>query len=571
LQVNDMTMVKVGLLFDRAAVEKRFNYGLNVFQLYTEEILAHAGIPFEMVESADRLSDYKIVIAGITDDDPETMETLWRFAENGGALIAYRGLDKMARKLQCLRSRPSGVGYMRPDAGTAGGNTDPLRFLQAEVWHPQANDPSTVRAYGTLHADTPDGRMLGPALLSFRVGRGSIHRWAVDIPTTVVHFQQGSSPVLYDGIPAQDGTGDVDDSILKVDDRYEMDWELDRAATETGMLYFRHPYGDYWRDVMIGHLLRTAREHGWVLPFVDPWPDGVEQVALISFDSDQNRDESAVTTLELLREMGIPTTWCLIEPGFSPEICRRAAAEGHELALHYNALAMENGRWSREELHRQYTYVKQATGFADIVSNKNHYTRYEGWGELFRWLEACGIQTDQTRGPSKKGNIGFLYGTCRPYRPIAWFDERNRLYDVLEVGFLTQDLNHPTLADDSVAEPFLDQVRKMRGVAHFLFHQIHIHTKPAVREALRKVIREARRRGFEFWTNRQINDWERSRRKLRVLGIDGAGEIAVEHAGLSRDAVVWLPAEDDASDTVETRYGIPCRKRVVRAGADASA
>src|SRR5690606_23770950 len=109
-------------------------------------------------------------------------------------------------------------------------------------------------------------------------------------------------------------------------------------------------------------------------------------------------------------------------------------------------------------------WFKTTSGLAQIASNKNHLTRVEGWGELFRWCEANGIASDQTRGNSKRGNIGYLFGTCHPYFPIAWSDERNRFYDVLEISFLYGDFLH---VDTSIIPPFLEQAIRVEGIAHF--------------------------------------------------------------------------------------------------------
>src|SRR5690606_41341508 len=135
---------------------------------------------------------------------------------------------------------------------------------------------------------------------------GGIADWAVDLPYTVVGLQQGTRPVHSDGLPAPDGTAGIDDGILKADDGFEMDWDVDRLATETGERYFAHPYADWWKEVLLQSLLRTVIDREWTLPFVDYWPSGISQVAMISLDSDWNVDESAETPLRLLRECRVP-------------------------------------------------------------------------------------------------------------------------------------------------------------------------------------------------------------------------------------------------------------------------
>ena len=181
------------------------------------------------------------------------------------------------------------------------------------------------------------------------------------------------------------------------------------------------------------------------------------------------------------------------------------------------------------------------------------------------WLEEAGIEADQTFGPSKRGNVGFLFGTCHPYFPIAWFDEQNRIYDVLEIGFLTQDLDLPQWSDTSVIVPFLERVRQVEGVAHFLFHQVHIHRNPNVNRAIRQVVEEARRRGFAFWTSAEINDWERARRRVVITGVDEGGAVRAQGTDAA-DVVVWIPLPEHRSqDGAERKFGVPCRKVVLNA------
>jgi peptidoglycan/xylan/chitin deacetylase (PgdA/CDA1 family) len=373
---------------------------------------------------------------------------------------------------------------------------------------------------------------------------------------------------LEDGNPAADGTASVNDGILKADDRIELDWEADRLITETGIPYFAYPYADMWKHALVRRLVQGAVRRGKPLPFIGYWPDGVSHVAMISHDSDHNRDEYAMTALSLLKEKSVQSTWCMIEPGYSPHLYKLIAKDGHELAFHYNALEMQNGKWDEAEFERQLDWLKKATGMKDVLSNKNHYTRYEGWGELFRWCEEYGIQSDQTRGPSKKGNSGFPFGTCHPYFPAAWWDESNRFYNVLEIGFLSQDLNHRNLPDSSVLIPLLDQVRQVEGVAHFLFHQIHLHNEESIRTAFRRVIDEARARGFVFWTGRQINEWERKRRGLKIAGIDERGTPVLKDGKIVENAVIWVPVAGEnvreEAGCYQKKFGVLCKKFVVK-------
>jgi peptidoglycan/xylan/chitin deacetylase (PgdA/CDA1 family) len=580
-----MKMARIGLLFESSAAKRRWDAGTDCFGRFVGEVLSHAGIPYTWIDDNKELrrSETDVVLVLLTAESKESAAGLLAFAEQGGTVIAYGGVRSLAAMLGCAVRRPLGVGYAAVPAVEAGGcaasavapagvpmargaaNDDaavaednsetsptasaisyaravPLRFFAAEPW---ATGGATVphEACGELRQLMPDGEPAGALLDRFRVGAGRIDRFAVPIGETIVHMQQGTGPVVEDGIPAPDGTGQVNDGILKADDRCPFDWEYDRRETETGAKYFAWPQADLWREVLIGHLLKAAGAMGLTVPFLDYWPDGTEHVAMISHDSDHNQDEQALAALDILQETGVRSTWCMLEPGYSPPIYDKVKAAGHELAFHYNALEPQGGRWGGDEFRRQLEWLRSAAGIEQVTSNKNHYTRFEGWGELFAWCEQNGIAVDQTRGSSKPGNVGFLFGTCHPFRPISRFDERNRLYNAWELIFLTQDMDLGVWADSSIMAPFLEEVAKVGGVAHFLFHQTHLHSKPMVRDAFRKVVREARERGFEFWTCAEIYAWHAARRETVLAGLDEVGDVLVENA--PDKAVVWIPVEGE--------------------------
>ncbi|OUS68198.1 hypothetical protein B1748_34440 [Paenibacillus sp. MY03] len=561
-----MKIARVGILIDQRMMAKRHRYGLNAFESYLTEILAHAGITHRMHASLQEAIDAEtdILVVALEDDDPSDLERIFQFAEQGGTVVSYGGLDKLADRLGCARLKARNEVYaLVPEEH---GNYPPLRALRADPWQPEEASDIQVVSFGKLTSLSKDDGRDDALLLCFWVGEGSIDRFSVNIPSMVVAFQQGAEPVLKDGFPAMDGSAEVNDGVLKADDGMQLDWELDRLRTETGQMYFAYPYADFWREICVGHLLRTVVSKGMTLPFVGYWPDGVQGVATISHDSDGNEDAHAASTLALLKEHDIQTTWCMLEPGYGAPVYREIKENGHELAFHYNALHLENRIWDQADFHRQLGWLKDAAECDVVLTNKNHYTRFEGWGELFQWCEEADIVVDQTRGPSKGGNVGFLFGTCHPFFPIAWSDEGNRLYRVLEIGFLTQDMGIGLpWADTSIIGTFLEQTKRAEGVAHFLFHQYHIHTNPRVVDAFGQVVREARQAGFEFWTSARIYEWEMLRRRIRFEGVDMEGHAALADGTACEGAIVWtpLPQGSAARDGEELRFGVRCVKQVL--------
>jgi len=541
-----MRNARVALLLDEGETLRRWRLGLNVFEAYAEEVLLQAGIPFKRIASIEQvnISDFDIVVAALVGEDDATAQRLLGYMERGGVIVALANVNMLARRFGYGRGARITCGYAR--FGDKYGKAEAIRFLDAVPWQIRSAGPASdgrlEAEFGQICLETPNGKSAGAALSRYRVGAGLLERWAVDIFGTCVHMQQGTAPVLEDGFPAPDGSAAIDDGLLKAEDGVVLDWTYDRLATDTGIPYFPYPYVDYWRELLANRLIDIALERGLTIPIVDYWPAGIEQVAMISHDSDLNGDDNAETALKLLAECGVRSTWCMIAEGYSSDMYGKITEAGHELALHFNALEGDGGKWSEEEFVRQLSWFAEATGLSGAVSNKNHFTRFEGWGDLFVWCEKYGVESDQTRGPSKKGNVGMLYGTCHPYFPIAWSTERNRIYDVVEIGFLTQDLDlSDRWPDSSVIIPFLDRVRSVEGVAHFLVHQVHIGNHESVRESMRRIVHEARKRKFTFLTGRQINDWIRVRRayvanlfdkmEAAVAAVGGEGDPAMRASG----------------------------------------
>ena len=232
-------------------------------------------------------------------------------------------------------------------------------------------------------------------------------------------------------------------------------------------------------------------------------------VALYSHDPDGGDEFKARCLLSNMSILGVRSTWCILPgEGYSREFYAMLIDYGYEIALHYDALRRP---WSELEFSRQYDAVSSETGVR-LVSNKNHYLRWKGWTEFYRWCERKGIRVDQSKGPTKVHNLGFIYGTCHPYFPIDDWRHHNRFLDVLAINLQDQEMwrgwpNHEVLA---VLNNFTYQAYIHYGVVHHLFHPAHIHVAYEVLNGTVRFIRSLP--GMGIWISREINDWERARR-----------------------------------------------------------
>ena len=196
----------------------------------------------------------------------------------------------------------------------------------------------------------------------------------------------------------------------------------------------------------------------------------------------------------------------MIPEGYPKELIESIKASGHELATHYNAL---DHPWSEEEFAAQCERLKVLFG-EQPVSNKNHYTRWEGGTEFFDWCHRQNLQLDQTKGPSKLGEVGFTFGSAQLAFPLA---DNGEIHPVLEQPLHTQDL--VIFSPPQIIPPLLDAVEKHHGVLHVLFHPAHI-AKPGVADSLHSAVQQVKDRGLEWVTAKQLNAWERARRKVKL-------------------------------------------------------
>ena len=519
---------------------------------YIYEILSHAGLcyrPISPQELHEALPEIGILITvGSQQLAGSEIESLRRWLEAGGAWLSIAGTCA-AESLLGVKHAPKGYRMF-------GGNEpeSPLGEGYLKVHLDGHATLSTLRAplhyFNGVAVQADGATVLATAMNAHQqpvdmcvmtengVGRGCAMLIAADAVGTVVRMQQGLA-IVRDGMPPADGSASVSDGLLKSDDGSVLDWTFDRRDVPgvDGFKAYVDPLADCWRDVILKTIFHLAGRQGIALPLLWLYPRNQQAIAHLSHDSDGNSAPLAEKMLEVLADLRIRSTWCIIDPGYSPDLLRQVHTAGHELAMHYDALA-EDREWSQEEFNRQYNRLKALFEGPAITTNKNHYLRWQGYIEFYLWCQAAGIQMDQSKGASKTGGAGFNFGSCHPYFPI---DCDGQTIDVLALATLTQDLE--VFAPKQLADALLDAVLRHHGVLHVLFHPYHINKAP-VEDALRYVVRLAQQRGLEWLTAEAINRWERSRRQVswpHFAQANGSARLQIRAAlAMEQATMLWL-------------------------------
>lgn len=512
---------------------------------YAEEVLAHFGLPRDTA-GGDRPA--VVLLAGDSSTELDFTALLDQVAK-GTVLVACGGAEALAAALGMS------VGPVRPH--------DLVRF---------GDEPETLSSFGglalvTAHnhdvlATYADGAV---AVAATTWGAGRVELWGVDLWQSIVRIQQGW-PIDRPGAPAPDGSVPKRDTILRADDSLALAYERRslQAKFEPQDTYdhtypparpspiFARAEADLWRARLLASLIAAHRAAQSAFAWLDYWPDGLPAIAHMSHDSDRNIDSQARVAIAAFANAGVAVTWCHCHPGgYSPEVVAEIGAAGHEHAFHYNAVDdTEADRWGLAYATHQLAWAREMTGAA-ISTNKNHYTRWEGWTEFYEWCDELGILVDQSRGPSKQGTVGFPFGSAHLWRPLLPTPGRSTLAKVLQLPLHSQDLVF--FAHESVREPILDGVLEVHGVAHFLFHGSNMEDHPEVVPAVTRTAEAARGRGLEWWTAEQIGAWEQSRRGVRLKLTDGG--ISVTTPKPVRGLGLLLPADNNIAPELIDQAG----------------
>jgi hypothetical protein len=532
--------------------------------MYVREVLQRAGVPFvERNVSAlpDVLADEPLMrgpaillLAGDLRLTADQRQLIAERVKNGSGLIAIGGTSGLDDLFGVQNPRPSAEGWIKVTAADHPVTTGLRSSLH--VFGGYVVTPNGGSSLAELEGGPQAAR--GSVIVENVFGQGRSLLLAADLLFSIVHLQQGR-PVLQDLPAAPDQSALTNDGALKAEDGMVLDWVRDRQPMQPDNVpAFLEPVSDDLREIIVRSIVHMARQQGVVVPLLWYWPRGLKAVAHLSHDTDGNDPNLATAMLDATNRCGVKSTWCTLYPGGYPrDFYRQLREQGYEIALHYDAKSGgPDTSWSKDNFVMQHRWLLQEAGLDHITSNKNHYTRWEGRLDFLRWCEDVGIQSDQTRGPSKKGSIGFPLGGSQPYFPLD--DERDapRFIPVLEVNMLTQDL--VVVCPVEYGRQLMDSAVRHSGVAHFLFHPAHIQ-KPLVFDALAGLVDYGRSQGLEWWTNEQIYQWEMLRRGLTFASEGDVLTICA--AQPTREVMVLLPRAEHAPETVrvngEAVTGIP--------------
>lgn len=518
------------------------------------DTLVHYGIPHAEVPP-DSLSDalpfLKVLVTLGNDALPKAVgKTLCDWVEAGGVWIGVGGVAAMPAMFGVEVEGPTysswggGVGTLGEGYLTASGSHPVIGHLRAALHHfnglpARVAGDSHVIARALDRHQRPADRV---AVAEARHGAGRCLLIAPDLTGAIVRIRQGIG-ITRDGVPSSDGTAPICDEVLKSGDGFALDWDFDRQDVPgaPGLRAFLEPQADLWSELLVRSALYGAQCAGLTMPMLWLYPRDLPAVGALSHDSDGNDADLARAMLAEVARAGVRSTWCVQAPGYAADVIDDIRRAGHELAMHFDAMSGHT-QWSAEDFAGQHAALRDLFR-DDIVSNKNHYLRWEGDVEFFEWCAAHGVRLDQSKGASKTGEAGYNFGTCHPYLPVR---RDGSVIPVYELATPTQDL--VVFAPQALADALTHTVLRAHGVLHLLFHPAHIRTA-GVADAMHEAIGRAREHGVEWWTARDLVAWEDARRSAAWNVHSRAGAITGatlrSEQPLADATVLWLHPEGD--------------------------
>ncbi len=366
---------------------------------YIEEILAHAGISYDLIHTRDlgHQIDLRTVIILIGDlrFDQSDRNKIEEYVKSGGTAIWLNSDPTLSEIFGVKLTEEIEEGYLI-ELETSSTITSGLR--------------SSLHVFGGTKFHATTGTSLaklvdiqyqpaGDAIVENRYGKGYTVAFAADLIGSIVLIQQGI-PVTQDGQPAPDGSASIDDDILKTEDGFVLNWKWDRTPiVPSTQPVFLEPITDELRELIVKAILRCFEVKSQSTPILWYYPRGLKSIAMMSHDSDHNDQQLAWSLLNVTDQLNIKTTWCIIYPGgYIPEFYQKLQDWDYEIALHFDALTKKTyTNWTQDDFNYQHQWLIQEAGIPTLKSNKNHYTRWENRLEFFHWCHQLLTQQLQFR------------------------------------------------------------------------------------------------------------------------------------------------------------------------------
>jgi hypothetical protein len=573
--------LSVGVAWDESRREQVNRGQRNYWYAYIWEILDRLGVTGVRINPSSlanprRLARFGcIIVGGLNGDKVSTRaaQALADWVKQGGTLIGFApdGLDEVfgtrpraptpqprddfaiTGYLELARTpltqgihstlRPEQrliiISPVRPVAAHAA--REVARFLRP---HPSAPDDGARARDGGLAAVT-----------ARRLGRGWACYFGFDVAHSVWAIQQGR-PVDadYDG----DGYYRSSDAVV-----------IGRNSPQVA----------YSHELIL--LLRGMLSQA-PLPMVHELPahDGECPDALFYFGGD---DECApnvqVPASDFMRSRNLPYHINLMPVQGRFAISRREfrhiRANGHELSLHYNFWDgfAHPGPFAEADVVAQNAAFRKAFGRRPVCT-VNHGTRWTGWSEPAKWMQAVGGKADNSRihWPSPPLNpvnrLGFAFGTPFPYFFRDDWRGKNARIPFLQEPIIAYELGYEGDATD------FGMLRRAIGVAvrhhmtmNMFYHPVYIVNYPACRAAIDELLRylRARKARAVFMGNDDLWRWWRQRSRARIKAprlCDGCVSFTAR-CGYGGGFVVKVPLSR-AAPVRCTANGKPARFHVER-------
>ena len=490
--------------------------------------LAHAGflidwlLPAELPTRLPHLSILITVGHGALDDDLRL--ALHQFVEGGGVWIAI-GSPCEADDLFGVEphTHPNGALKKLGEGYACTEREYPAFRCAWEMLHAFSGTAVTPQEGTEVWARwlDPHGRDTGlPALTHRSVGAGHALLYAVHVGETLARIQMGR-PVAEPLVLPPDAPPDADNRPHS-EDGTRLDWYLDRAPCEDGVLCFSKPVADLWAESLIRAILWAGQQRGEVVPMLWYYPNLAPALSVLSIASETECTQHETPLNHLLTLTGVRAVWCLSEALQHPNFYRDLVKREHEIGIRF--VPDEQHFCRASTMQGQVDNLRRFTGVRAITAMQVADLAWRGCVDLYHYAENAQILTDLSRGGYHPAASGFPFGTAHPFRPHKPHSpEPFKLFNLPLTAYRAIEW-----ANAAQANLLLERAVQAHGVYHITVRPSVLEWQPHA-DALMRLLGRARYLGAEWRTAQEVVRWLSARQNIRykLSGLPGQLEIGL--------------------------------------------